>query len=106
MKEYKNRKVYCLCCGKEIVGKDKLNKKFCNNSCAAKYNNSNRIRIKKEKKPKLKYKCVCVVCGKEFLSTHKHSTHCSPKCIAADLNVKKKLQEKVQERINNGTFSG
>lgn len=106
LREYKNRKVYCLYCGKEIIGKDKFNKKFCNNSCAAKYNNSNRVRVKKEKKSKLKHKCVCVVCGKEFLSTHKHSTHCSPKCTASDLNVKKKLQNKVQERINNGTFSG
>ena len=106
LEDYKNRKVYCLQCGKEITGKDRFQKKFCNNSCAAKYSNSHRIRVKKEKKPKLKYKCTCVVCGSEFYSTHKHSIHCSAQCTANDPNVKNKMREKVQERINNGTFSG
>lgn len=106
LEEYKNRKVYCLQCGKEITGKDRFNKKFCSQSCAAKYSNSHRVRTKKEKKPKLKHKCTCVVCGSEFYSTHKHSTHCSVQCTAKDPNVKDKMREKVQERINNGTFSG
>ena len=48
IEECKNRKTYCLQCGIEITGKDKFNKKFCSQSCAAKYSNSHRIRIKKE----------------------------------------------------------
>lgn len=123
-----------------MTGENKFQKKFCNNSCAAKYNNRKRViseeqkekvsnslrkhfaekyndtienryngieRIKTgEKSKKASYKCVCVVCGKEFHSTRKDTTHCSPKCSAADPNVKQKLKSKVQERIDNGTFSG
>ena len=32
-------KRYCLNCGKEISGKERSRKKFCNSSCAAQYNN-------------------------------------------------------------------
>ena len=32
-------KRYCLNCGKEISGKERARKKFCNSSCAAQYNN-------------------------------------------------------------------
>lgn len=137
LEDYKNRKVYCLQCGKELTGRNRFTKKFCNNSCAAKYNNKGRIisdtqkektskslreryaklnnttieeryfnSVKPDEKPKLKYKHICVVCGNEFYSTHKHSTHCSPKCIGEDPNIKQKLRDKVQERKDNGTFSG
>ena len=33
------KKKYCLNCGKEILGKERSKKKFCNHSCAAQYNN-------------------------------------------------------------------
>lgn len=33
---------YCLYCGKEILGKDRHRKKFCNHSCSASYNNTNK----------------------------------------------------------------
>ena len=33
------KKRYCLNCGKEISGKERSRKKFCNSSCAAQYNN-------------------------------------------------------------------
>lgn len=50
---YKERKqkpkVYCLQCGKEIISYDKR-KKFCNNSCAASFNNKGVRRNKKLKK--------------------------------------------------------
>lgn len=36
---YKSRKVYCLNCGKEILGKTRFIKKFCSNSCSASFNN-------------------------------------------------------------------
>lgn len=41
-----NKKNYCLNCGKEI----KNGKKFCNSSCAAKYNNKNRKLTEETKK--------------------------------------------------------
>lgn len=34
---------YCKHCGKEITGRDASQKKFCNSSCAAKYNNKGRV---------------------------------------------------------------
>lgn len=40
-KKIKPRK-FCLYCGKEITGKRTDTKKFCNSSCAAKYNNAQR----------------------------------------------------------------
>ena len=36
------KKRYCLNCGKEISGKERKRKKFCNSSCAAQYNNKQR----------------------------------------------------------------
>lgn len=48
---YKERKKkYCLYCGKEIIGRYKGVKKFCDNSCAAKYNNKGRIHSEETKK--------------------------------------------------------
>ena len=38
----KEKHNYCLQCGNEILGRDRLRKKFCNASCAAKYNNVHR----------------------------------------------------------------
>jgi len=34
-----SKKRYCLNCGKEISGRERARKKFCNRSCAAQYNN-------------------------------------------------------------------
>ena len=36
---HNNKPNICLFCGKEIEGKSRFVKKFCNSSCAAKYNN-------------------------------------------------------------------
>lgn len=135
LENYKNRKVYCLNCGKEIDGKDRFRKKFCNSSCAATYNNKQRTSIPNEcntkrsatllkknaaknnlsveeyvsiprtKDKKLKHRYICKVCGKEFYSVH-NAMYCSPKCSNSDPEVKQKLRNKVCERIENGTFSG
>lgn len=135
LENYKNRKVYCLNCGKEIDGKDRFRKKFCNSSCAATYNNKQRtsipnecntkrsatllkknaaknnlsveeyISIPRTKDKKLKHLYICKVCGKEFYSVH-NAMYCSPKCSNSDPEVKQKLRNKVCERIENGTFSG
>lgn len=60
----------CKECGKEITGKNK----FCNKSCAAKYNN--RARIKTGYTTKNKIKTVnCIECGKEIqVSVHTRRT--------------------------------
>lgn len=50
---YVNRKNYCLNCGKEIVGHDRLRKKFCCSSCAASYNNKKRELKSEEEKKKI-----------------------------------------------------
>lgn len=48
---YKERKKkYCLYCGKEITGRNRSTKKFCDNSCAARYNNRGRIHSEETKK--------------------------------------------------------
>ena len=49
--EKKKKTKYCLFCGKEIIGGDS-SKKFCNSSCAAKYNNKGRV-VSKETREKL-----------------------------------------------------
>jgi predicted nucleic acid-binding Zn ribbon protein len=66
-----NRVRYCLNCGKPIIGGDSK-KKFCNNSCAASYNNKLRS-TNKEK--------VCLNCGKSFLmGKNTKGIFCSNKC--------------------------
>lgn len=66
-----NRVKYCLNCGKEIIGGDSR-KKFCNNSCAASYNNN----LRKAKKEK-----YCANCGKPFLmGKNTKGRFCSNKC--------------------------
>lgn len=68
---YKERKrKFCLHCGKEIVGKGKSSKKFCNSSCAASYNN----KIRKDNSQKY----FCINCGKEVNS--KRQKYCSFEC--------------------------
>ena len=68
---YKERKrKFCLHCGKEITGKGKSSKKFCNSSCAASYNN----KIRKENSQKY----FCINCGKQVNS--KRNKYCSFEC--------------------------
>ena len=43
----------CLYCGKELEGKDRFRKKFCNSSCAASYNNKKRGPISVETRRKI-----------------------------------------------------
>jgi len=59
----------CLCCDNLFTVEKKSLKKFCNSSCAAKYNNS-----KREKK---KYG-ECLYCGKTL--SRKGKKYCSNKC--------------------------
>ena len=114
-------KNYCPQCGNEISKE----KKFCNSSCAAKYNNhrrnvsndtkqkiSNSVRrhynsdnTKRTKSGRILYACTCE-CGKVFYSVRKNARFCSPKCSSSSDEVKEKIKKKVEERIKEGTFSG
>lgn len=76
----------CLNCGKEISTTKKSEKKFCDNSCAAKYNNHKR-----------KKKRLCLNCGKELNCNQKN--FCSIACVSLH---RRKI---VFEKIENGDLS-
>ena len=81
----KQKPNFCLQCGKEIIGKNKNSKKFCNSSCAATYNNKMRVKPKKNEKTiqntlnKIEEKHFCLNCGK-LLKRHHQKTFCSLAC--------------------------
>ena len=69
-------KKYCLYCGKELTGKDRKRKKFCNSSCAASYNNVGVVRNGSKSIP-----CICLNCGKEYYAVrNSKKKFCSIKC--------------------------
>jgi len=76
----------CLNCGKEINTTKKSEKKFCDNSCAAKYNNH------KRKKTRL-----CLNCGKEL--------SCNQKKFCSNICGSLYRRKMVFEKIENGDFS-
>lgn len=65
----KKKPNHCLYCGKEFNGNDKYRRKFCNNSCAASFNNRQRL-LKNEKR-------YCLNCGAEI---NKRNKYCSIDC--------------------------
>ena len=119
-----NNKHYCLHCGKEI----QTGRKFCNSSCAAKYNNAGRTLSDDTKNNisnglrkyydifthngKLRedyikeHTFICKTCGKEFFSENKNIRFCSNICAQSNEETKEKIRNKAKERINNNTFSG
>lgn len=90
----------CKQCGKGILG----NKKFCNSSCAGKYNNSHRIRKPwtKEQKQAITKQRFCKYCGKEITKRHV-CPDCRPFALKAPLLRKfafsGNLQEQYQEMV-------
>lgn len=68
----KNKQNFCLCCGKEITGRNKNTKKFCNSSCAATYNNKLRPKKQKENKKVKKEKRFCINCGNTLKNHQKN----------------------------------
>lgn len=68
----KNKR-YCLQCGKEITGKNRFKKKFCNSSCAASFNNKGKV-----KNGNKRNNTKCLYCGKD-LDYHKNN-FCSNEC--------------------------
>lgn len=74
---------FCLCCGKEISGRHKNTKKFCNSSCSATYNNRLRERkikpngnINKSVEVEKRY---CINCG-NILTKRQQTFFCSLHC--------------------------
>lgn len=100
---YKERKKkYCLYCNKEITGKYRSSKKFCNRSCAAKYNNKGRI-YSEETKEKIaksisknkdyKYSSdpvYCKNCGR--LIEKRLNIFCDAKC-SSEYHKKEKIKD-------------
>lgn len=68
-------KNFCKYCGEEIIGEDRRRKKFCNHSCAAKFNNKGVVR---NGKPVIKYE-FCIICGEK--TKENASKYCSAKCF-------------------------
>lgn len=117
----KDAKHYCLECGKEI----KRRRKFCNSSCAAKYNNKRRVvsdeqKLKVSNTLKRKYnngelikKCrivhtiekKCPVCEKIFLGTKKQ-IYCSQSCVHKSPEIKEKLRQAQLRRVESGEHRG
>jgi len=94
---YKNNPKFCLNCDKELEYTKRKNK-FCNYSCAAQYNNKDRIISKKE--------CYsnCKECGKKLNRTeHKQYKFCSQKCCNA--NHRSKEFEDITTKLNNGELN-
>lgn len=117
--QYYKNPTYCKQCNKKLTYK-RSDGKFCNNSCAATYNDSNRIQkveyskqalenlrlvaganslkisVEEYKQLKLDYKknpARCLNCGKEFEYTKRHRKNCSKKCLK---ETKRKKRDKYQ----------
>lgn len=101
----------CIYCGKELLGKGRFTKKFCNSSCSASFNNKNRTHsdVTKDKigrtlsqKTESTKTRVCKVCGKEFIIIkNKYGkfsrTHtCSKECLQ---KLKSASNKKAMEKI-------
>lgn len=72
---------YCLYCGKEIIGRDRFIKKFCNNTCSLNYQYDNNIR-----KTNNDYKCL--YCGGtiKHSKTKRDKKYCSKICYVNHQN--------------------
>ena len=96
---------YCLFCGKEIIGGD-VRKKFCNSSCAAKYNNKRREGPSDEVKIKISESLKKVYSDEEkrkllFHDNTKVSKHLKDKLIQL-----KMIDNKCSCCGNDGTWMG
>jgi hypothetical protein len=79
---YEKNKKQCLYCGEYIplydLGLNEYKeRKFCDSSCSASYNNKKRSTVKENKEKQLKPKKYCKNCGKEIRSSN---TFCSNEC--------------------------
>lgn len=80
-------KRYCQYCGKDITDTASENK-FCNQSCAAKYNNS----IRAEKR-------YCLYCGDIIISDKKSKQFCSSHC-KSEYEYKKYIEDWMKKEVD------
>lgn len=98
--EYEANPNKCLFCCSSLPYKSK--KKFCNNSCSAKYSNANRSQLKE------KILSVCSVCNAEFEQPARKKETCSRSCAAksnANSNPKTPSKKK-SNKIRIGDVRG
>lgn len=82
--------IECLECKSKIITRERENRKFCNSSCSALFNNRLRPKTEKIKEQKIRIKEThCVKCLQE-LEKHQYK-YCSSKCAGG--NNKKKVQK-------------
>lgn len=124
VKRNKTHTVKCKCCGNEFTPKYEGNV-FCSSSCAASFNNQNRVRSKESRKKtseslykhfygdewethadKSVLNTTCKVCGKEYHTRHGGVGHCSRKCCIDDPEYREKLRVAQTKRIQNGEHKG
>jgi len=67
-------------------------KRFCNRSCAAKFNNNIENRGQRKYKPRKKY--YCIHCGEETINHRKTCDDCNPNIIDWSQITKKSFREK------------
>lgn len=108
----------CLMCGNKFFVRKREKKTTCGYSCANKYFRRNQKEETKKKisetlnkfhdsQPKpIKLLGVCEFCGKEFHKKNSKMQYCSVECVRKSPLTRKKLSDKVQERIQNGTHQG
>jgi hypothetical protein len=93
------KRVFCIFCEKEIFGRERGRKKFCDRSCAAKYNNAQRVY-----KRKIIGKSNCKFCDKELVHTKHIKTFCDSKCCG--LFTYNQSIEDWKNGIKSGTIGG
>ena len=82
IEEYNKNPRKCLLCNSPIPYGESKHKKFCNRSCAAKYNNKLKIdpgKCIKNGKEKSKNNKICECCGTNYLG-YTYQMYCSEKC--------------------------
>lgn len=93
IEEYEKNPNHCKECGKALPY-ERRKCSFCNNSCAAKYNN-------KKRKKETEY-TKCKYCGKLFdPGVHKKQKFCCVKCANAYINKYQKMPTPLQEKVFN-----
>lgn len=119
IKQYYLNPNKCIFCNKSILY-NKKNNKFCNSSCAASFNNLNRILSieTKEKigkslsgiKRNIKTIRKCVICNNEFYPIRKKNGQLSKaKCCSNECRIKQKsinMKNLMIKRISDGTHEG
>lgn len=89
IEDYNSDPKKCLCCNKPIEYKFKSVKKFCNSSCAAKYNNLHREIRSEVKKTKV---VKCKRCNEEVVvNVHASIENCLCSKCREDYKIKKKV---------------